>query len=76
MCPLESSQKRFCLFCARLSNEGHIVMIVSHQGELSSGERGPDIRPPVPQTSDKHRSRERETANYIYIECNNLNFSF
>ena len=49
MCPLESSQKRFCLFCARLSNEGHIVMIVSHQDELSSGERAPDIRPPVPQ---------------------------
>ena len=48
MCPLESSQKRFCLFCARLSNEGHIEVIVFHQRELSS-ERVSDIRPLLPQ---------------------------
>ena len=52
MCPLESSQKRFCLLCARLSNEGHIEVIVFHQRELSS-ERVSGIRPLLHREGNK-----------------------
>ena len=63
MCPLESSEKRFCLFCAILSNEGHIELIVSHQSERS--------RKRECQTLDPWSASDNtgmETTKYPYAE--------
>ena len=70
MCPLESSQKRFCLFCARLSNEGHIEVIVFHQRELSS-ERVSGIRPLLPRIHREGNKLELRFESFVLLVMGN-----